>query len=163
MFEFMKRAAAREKPPSSASAHSTQFDSTRQEGSLQSELIRAALNDTLRLNGIPLDMVQPETQLRLDAGSGAKFMVALVVTRWSEALVHYAPALARQVLAGLDHYEPQVDHSDYLVSWRFAKDCACPHESIPANVSWLHSDVPVDQDEEVEDYSTTAWLPPRAE
>ena len=62
--------------------------------------------------------------------------------KWNEQLLRYAPALQQELLIGLDRFDPSVDHSKYIVSWRFSPDCGCPFTRMPDQKSWFQGAVP---------------------
>jgi hypothetical protein len=137
MFDFFKKGPA----PSNAvdAGGSTHFHSTQRESVHTLELAKVVLADTLKRNGIPKGWVQVEC-LDIVLRPGLKgTQLQLVMQRWSEQLLHYSAALQLQFLAGLDHFEPGVDHSGYTVSWRFSNTCVMPSALIPEGVAWYVS------------------------
>ncbi len=115
---------------------STNFDSTLHDNLNRLELARLALSDTVRRNGIPRDWLQVEL---LNVDQQSRFNqthLQLVMSRWSEQLLHYSAAVQQQFLASFDYFEPGVDHSAYVVSWRFATDCVVPSALIPDGTPW---------------------------
>jgi hypothetical protein len=64
------------------------------------------------------------------------------VMKWNESLMRYALALQQQLLSGLDRFDPSVDHSKYVISWRFAPDCGCPFSVMPNPKVWLQKAPP---------------------
>lgn len=105
--------------------------STRQHTHIQRELVRVVLKDTLRQHGVPAGWVGCDVLVAPKRVSDEDVVVQLVILKWHEALLRYAPALERQLLLDLDRFDPTVDHSRYLVSWRFAPDCGCPNMEMP--------------------------------
>ncbi len=138
MFDFFKTKVPKHgdtttsAPPSSGAANSTQ-----QRGNIRRELVRVVLKDTLRLHGVPLDWLACEVSSVTRSGGDADLRVELVIMKWQEKLLRYIPALSQQLLLGLDRFDPTVDHSRYLVSWRFSPDCGCPFMQMPEPVYWL--------------------------
>jgi hypothetical protein len=59
--------------------------------------------------------------------------------RWRAQLLHYGAALQPQFIAGLDHFEPDIDHSSFVVSWRFSSACVITSALIPEGVNWYVS------------------------
>ena len=115
---------------------STNFDTTRNESLSRPELAQLVLSDTVHRNGIPRDWLEIECfEVVLRPGLKQTHL-HLVMQRWSDQLLHYSAALQQQYLAGLDHFEPGVDHSFYIVSWRFASTCVMPSALIPDGVAW---------------------------
>ncbi len=110
---------------------------------LQRELIRVVLKDTLRRNGIPLDWLACEVITIVQSGNSKdQLHIQLMLMKWHELFLRYAPALEHQLLRGLDRFDPSVDHSHYIISWRFSPDCGCPFSTLPSPVVWLHSEKP---------------------
>ena len=65
-----------------------------------------------------------------------ELFVHLIVMQGNEALLQYAPALQQYLMEGLDRFEPNVDHSNYVVSWLFSPDCGFKRTSLPAPSFW---------------------------
>jgi hypothetical protein len=117
--------------------------STRQHTHIQRELVRVVLKDTLRQHGVPAGWVGCDVLVAPKRVSDEDVVVHLVILKWNETLLRYAPALERQLLLDLDRFDPTVDHSRYLVSWRFAPDCGCPNMEMPDAAFWLKAAHPV--------------------
>jgi hypothetical protein len=131
--------------PSAASAERQAPDSgatTRQHNDIQRELVRVVLKDTLRAHGIPGDWLTCAVTAMSGRARGEDILVRLVVLKWHEPLLKYMPALQRQLIAGLDRFEPSIDHSQYIFSWQFAPDCGCPHTHMPEAGAWSLADLP---------------------
>jgi hypothetical protein len=94
------------------------------------------LSDTVRRNGIPTDWLHVECHEVAIRPGLSKTHVHLVMQRWSDQLLHYCAAVQQQFVAGLDNFEPDVDHSEFVISWRFASDCVMPSALIPEGVAW---------------------------
>ena len=110
--------------------------STRQHTDIQRELVRVVLKDTMRLHGIPLTWLGCEVLALSGRARGDDMMVRLIVLKWHEPLLKFLPALQNELILGLDRFEPAIDHSKYVVSWQFARDCGCPHMQMPDADSW---------------------------
>jgi hypothetical protein len=136
MFDFLKKGMTLKRQSDGNEESPTHFHSTRNENMSTEELAQLVLLDTVNRNGIPRDWLRVEC-LEVTHRSGLKqTQLQLVMRRWSDQLLHYSAALQQQFLAGLDHFEPGVDHSSFAVSWYFAKDCAMPSALIPEDVAW---------------------------
>jgi hypothetical protein len=109
-------------------------------------LIRVVLKDTLRLHGIPFDWLACEVIIAQGLNE-EELRIQLVVMKWKEQLLRYAPALQQQLLLGLDRFDPSVDHSKYILSWRFSPDCGCPFTRLPAPNFWRKDTVAQAQEE----------------
>ena len=151
MFGFFKAKPAkpdraRATPPAGASPPPV---STRQHTHIQRELVRVVLKDTLRQHGIPGGWVGCEVLAAPKWASDEDLFVQLVILKWNEALLRYAPVLERQLLLDLDRFDPTVNHSRYVVSWRFAPDCGCPSVEMPDPTFWLKAAHPAPPPEPV--------------
>jgi hypothetical protein len=136
MFKLLKKGLLPKRGNIVDNGPSTNFDTTRHESLNTLELAQLALSDTVRRNRIPADWLAVEC-LDVVLRPGLKQThVQLVMQRWSDQLLHYSAALQQQFLAGLDHFEPGVDHSVYILSWRFASTCVMPSALIPEGVAW---------------------------
>lgn len=100
------------------------------------ELIRVVLRDTLRKNGIPTDWVGTQIASHTQAGKATAHQIQLVVLKWHEGLLRFAPLLQQQVLQAVQQFDPQSDHSGNTVVWSFAPNCGCPYTSLPAPTYW---------------------------
>ena len=132
---------------------------TQQHTDTQRELVRVVLKDTLRQHGIPSAWVGcevtvlPRRASRVAGSSAAgeagdrgekgektarpeALFVHLIVMKWNNALVHFAPALQVELMQALDRFEPVVDHSGYVVAWRFSPQCGCPYTRMPDPIFW---------------------------
>ena len=109
---------------------------SRLHSNVQKELVRVVLKDTLRMHGIPAGWIGCEVSVSPDKSGGEDLFVQLIITKWNEALLRFAPALQQQLVLGLDRFDPAVDHSGYVVCWRFAADCECPFTQMPAPQFW---------------------------
>lgn len=136
MFKFLSRGKTKtvEAPDSVPATGSP--PNTRQHSDIQRELVRVVLKDCLRVNGIPLTWLGCEVTALSSRARGEELLVRLVVLKWDDRLVLFLPALQKQLIEGLDRYEPDIDHSTYAMSWRFAPDCGCPHVKLPAPATW---------------------------
>jgi hypothetical protein len=149
MFAFFKRKRIQSEdarssiPPSVAPLHSQSHSH------VQRELVRVVLKDTLRQHGIPLSWLACEVFTISRSPGHDELHVQLRVMQWSEDLLHYAPALQQQLLLGLDRFDPSVDHSNYVISWRFAATCGFPLTAMPAPSFWAKSALPKESVEPV--------------
>ncbi len=103
------------------------------------ELIRVVLKDTLRQHGIPLDWLSCEVIAIRRGMDQEELHIQLVLMKWHEQLLRYGVALQQQLLRGLDRFDPEIDHSKYVVSWRFASDCGNPFAQMPEPKFWLEA------------------------
>jgi hypothetical protein len=136
MFDFLKGRRPKDQSTPSAAPVSITPNGTPQHSDVRRELIRVVLKDTLRLHGIPLGWLACEVIIIARSPGEEELHVQLVLMKWNEQLLRYAAALQQQLLLGLDRFDPSVDHSKYIFSWRFAIDCGCPFASMPDPKSW---------------------------
>jgi hypothetical protein len=136
MFKFL--GFGRSKPTSSPASVMAAESSpnTRQHSDIQRELVRVVLKDCLRQNGIPVAWLGCEVTALSSRARGEELFVRLVVLKWDDRLVMFLPALQKLLVAGLNRFEPSIDHSTYAMSWQFAPDCGCPHVTLPAPAAW---------------------------
>lgn len=137
MFKFLKSKRPENDRPTTVAPVSATSNSEQQHSNVRRELIRVVLKDTLRLHGIPLGWLACEVSTIARASDEEELHVQLVVMKWNEQLLRYAPALQQQLLLGLDRFDPSVDHSKYIVSWRFSPDCGCPFTRMPDSKFWF--------------------------
>ena len=114
----------------------TPTGATLQHTDVQRELVRVVLKDTLRKNGIPAGWVGCEVTGISHRNMDDELFVHLIVMNGNEAMLQYAPALQQDLMQGLDRFEPNVDHSNYVVSWLFSPDCGFKRTVLPAPSFW---------------------------
>lgn len=148
MLKFFRNIIPKDAPPPETGSGYAPGPSTQQHTNVKRELIRVVLKDTLRLQGIPYDWLSCEIIVIPRGPSEEDLHIQLVLMKWHETFLRYAPALERQLLRGLDRFDPQVDHSKYIISWRFSRDCGCPFTVMPPAPFWSHEDKPVTPVEE---------------
>ena len=150
MFEFFKKRKLPKSGPAATTAPAaTAPASTQQHTHIQRELVRVVLKDTLRQHGVPAGWIGCEVLVSPKRVSDEDLIIQLVILKWNEALLRYAPALERQLLLDLDRFDPTVNHSNYMVSWRFAPDCGCPSMQMPDPKFWLQAAHPAPPPEPV--------------
>lgn len=139
MFEFLKTKRVSSQAAPSAETNLAPAQNTQQHNDIRRELIRVVLKDTLRANGIPTNWLACEVIIITRPQEGDQLHVQLVILKWHEKLLRYADAFQREFLLDLDRFDPTVDHSGYIVSWRFSPDCDCPFKELPDPRTWLLS------------------------
>lgn len=146
MFKFLKNSVTKDAPaPSPAVVTPTEpipQHSISQHTNIKRELIKVVLKDTLHHNAIPYDWLACEIIIIPRGPDDEELHIQLVVMKWNELLMRYATALQQQLLHGLDRFDPSVDHSKYIISWRFAPDCGCPFTVMPPPMFWAHTETP---------------------
>ena len=148
MFKFLKNGVAKDAPKPSAAPQSVPQHSIQQHTDIKRELIKVVLKDTLRRLGIPFDWLACEIIVIARGPDDEELHIQLVLMKWQETFLRYAPALQQQLLRGLDRFDPAVDHSKYIISWRFSPECGCPFSVMPPARFWSHSDAPLATAEE---------------
>jgi hypothetical protein len=109
---------------------------TLQHTDVQRELVRVVLKDTLRKSGIPAGWIGCEVTGISHRNMDDELFVHLIVMHGNEALLQHVPALQQELMQGLDRFEPNVDHSNYVVSWLFSPDCGFTRTSMPPPSFW---------------------------
>lgn len=144
MFKFFRRgiAASIQAPESRPVPHSmSAHTGAPPNADIQRELVRVVLKDTLRRHGIPFDWLACDVVTVTHSPKEQELHIQLMLLQWHELFVRYAPALEQQLLRGLDRFEPSVNRSKYLISWRFSPDCGCPFTVMPPPLVWSHETV----------------------
>ena len=101
------------------------------------DLLRVALRNTLRVNGIPAEWVSCEVLPHPQQAAKPPVQhISLVVHKWHDALPQYLPLLQLQLAQNMHKFDPTSDHSVHMMTWRFAPDLACPHTSMPPPAFW---------------------------
>ena len=149
MFEFLKSRRPHVAHPPSVAPVSVAPHSTQQHSNVQRELIRVVLKDTLRVHGIPSGWLACEVIIITRPNSEKEFHIQLVVMKWREQLLRYAPALQQQLVLALQRLDLSVGHSSYLVSWRFSPDCGCPFTAMPDPKFWFETASPAADEEPI--------------
>lgn len=134
---------------------------TQSQTNIQRELIRVVLKATLRQHGIPTGWIGCDvTAIARRAGGPRTLFVHLIVQHWNQALMNFAPELQIQLMQALDQFEPDVDHSNYIVSWRFSKDSGCPYTRMPDPMFWQQDAEPFAK-ESLRERASAAHTPDR--
>lgn len=141
MFEFLKQNRTKSdrndnEPPESGS-HLSMPASSQQHTSTHRDLAKIVLRDTLRNNGIPTEWISCEPISRTGSDGKKSLFIQLVIQRWHDGLMQYAPLLQRQLLEGLQRFDPSSDHSGHTVAWKFAPECGYPHTVMPDPERWI--------------------------
>lgn len=137
IFNFFRRPASAPASAPVPSFSGSVLPDSRHHTETQLELVRVVLKGTLRTHGIPATWLGCEVNILTDKSARGMVLARLTVLKWNEALLRYLPALQDQLIEGLDRFDPTVDHSGYLVSWQFSKDCECPVTSMPPPSFWF--------------------------
>lgn len=135
MFRFLKSKRPKDESAPLAPV-SVLPDSSTQHSDVRRELIRVVLKDTLRLHGVPFGLLACEVIIVARAPGEEELHIQLVIMKWNEQLLRYASALQQQLRLGLDRFDPSIDHSRYIFSWRLSPNCGCPFPFMPDPKSW---------------------------
>jgi hypothetical protein len=141
VFEFLKTNRRKTDQGDNSSGesqfHSSVPASSQQHTSTHRDLARVVLRDTLRNNGIPTEWISCEPISRSRSKGDNSLFIQLVIQRWHEGLLQYAPLLQQQMLQGLQRFDPASDHSGHVVVWKFSPNCGYPHTAMPASDFWI--------------------------
>jgi hypothetical protein len=137
MFNLFK--AEKQLPPTGTETRTevaTQFNSTTRDLPNFQEVAELVLASALDTYGIPKDWLNVEF-FEIKRGPGLKEKhLHFIMNRWSDQLLRYSAGFQQQFLANLSHLDPGVNHSLYVVSWRFSDSCELPSSMIPDGVAW---------------------------
>jgi hypothetical protein len=162
MFEFLKASHPQNARASGAQPDSVPAQTAPQYTNTNRKLVHMVFKDTLRVHGIPVDWLACETIIVPRGLATEELHIHLVVMKWNESLLRYASALQLQLLSGLDRFEPSVDHSKYVISWRFSPACACPVNLMPEPNFWVQETQSSDVEEypSILDWPKSKWREP---
>jgi hypothetical protein len=137
MFDIFK--AEKQLYPTGAEARSevaTQFNSTTRDHPNIQEVAELVLASAVETYGIPKDWLNVVFfEIRRGPGLEEKHL-HFIMNRWSDQLQRYSAAFQQQFLAKLSQFDPSINHSQHIVSWRFSSSCELPSSMIPAGVNW---------------------------
>jgi hypothetical protein len=140
MFEFLKPNRRKTDQADDKSTDSTSPSSmpasSQQHTSTHRDLARIVLRDTLRNNGVPTEWISCEPISRSNSKGNKSLFIQLVIQRWHDGLLQYAPLLQRQMLEGLQRFDPASDHSGHVVVWKFSPNCGYPLTAMPSADFW---------------------------
>jgi hypothetical protein len=124
-------------------AQSTPVPRTGLPSATQREMVRLTLHNVLKRHGIPVHWISGEIAPVYIPQHGESLLLQLVVLKWHDALMLYAPALQQELLDGLKRFDPSADASKYLFAWGFAPQCGCPHATLPEPAFWSAATIAV--------------------
>jgi hypothetical protein len=116
--------------PVAGTTQDQQFTATRR------ELIRIVLRDTLHKHGIPAAWIGCETVMATRNANRPAYLTHLVVKKWNEHLIRFAPALQQQLSLGLSRFDSAIDPSTYIFYWKFPAEHDCPITAMPEPSFW---------------------------
>lgn len=133
MFEFFGLGRSKPGVADGAAGPSAETD---QISSTQREMVRLTLHNVLRRQGIPSSWIAGEVAPMLLSDQREALLLQLVVLKWHDGLMQYAPAIQKELLDGFRRIDPAADANRYQFSWKFAPDCGCPHNQLPGPSFW---------------------------
>lgn len=137
MFGFFTSKPKATRPPSAAPTRSSAPASSMGTLTTQKEVIRTAWRETLGFHGIPADWLSLEVIGVTHRGEVDDIHIQLIIKKWSEALLRYGYALEQKLLSRINWYLPNQTKFSFTVSWRYEKNCQCPHLDMPNNKYWV--------------------------
>ena len=102
----------------------------------QREMIRLALSGVLRRHGIPSQWLGCEVNAVAPQGVPDGVMIQLVIQRWHDGLVQFAPALQGELIKEIHLFDKSFSESQSLVVWKFAPDSGNPNMKLPDPGYW---------------------------
>jgi hypothetical protein len=108
---------------------------------LENELVRLALKQVMKKQGIPSNWLATDGVRLHTKGGVERRCIHLQIKQWNEKLLHYAPALQKKILSTMDLFDPKIDHSAYMFAWSFAENIDYPISELPNIVIWSNPDV----------------------
>ena len=136
MVSFFKHRVPKDASDSSIAPHSVTQHESASRFEVHRDLIRAVLKNTLHRLGIPQDWLVCEVIPQGQGTGQEKLHIQLILMKWQETFLRYAPALERQLLRGLIRIDPSIDATNHIIAWRFSPDCGCPFKVMPPPKVW---------------------------
>ncbi len=102
----------------------------------QREMLRMTLHTLLKRHGIPATWLGVEMLAHPTPDEPDGILLQLIIGHWHPGFGLYAPALQHELLEGLKRFDASATASKYLLHWKFAADCGCPHHSLPEASYW---------------------------
>ena len=101
------------------------------------ELVRVALRDICRANGVPAAWIECEA-LAIHSRTGeVRMFVRLKLLHWDERLLKYALAFQRHLRSEVVRLDPRA--ADWLmgIGWELVSDANCPYLAMPRPATWM--------------------------
>ena len=124
----------------------------------QREMIRLALSGVLRRNGIPSQLIACEVSPLARPGSPDSVLAQLVVLKWHDGLMRYAPELQSELLKEVHLFDKAAGGSSLFFVWKFGPDCGYPHGKLPVPAFWSTATCQVEASSAIADKQTTAVI-----
>ena len=144
MFSFIKNSVPNNVAGSNATPEPVSVAGARPAPDMRHELIQMVFKNTLHHLGVPLDWLACEVLVNSAAEGSEQLHIQLTWMKWQEIFLRYGPAFERQLIKGLDRFDPERDHSQCVISWRFSPDCGCPFTVMPPPSFWAHTSAPAE-------------------
>ena len=137
MFEFLGRGRAKEKVPEpTVQPVAEPSIEPPKSHNKQREMIRLALSGVLRRHGIPSQWLGCEVNPVALLGVPDGVMIQLVIHKWHDGLVQYAPALQSELMKEIHLFDKNFFEPESLLVWKFAPDCGNPNVKLPDPGYW---------------------------
>ena len=138
MFEFLGRGRAKEAKVSQPTVHpvADPISEPPKSHDKQREMIRLALSGVLRRHGIPSQWLGCEVNPVALLGVADVVMIQLVIHKWHDGLVQYAPALQSELMKEIHLFDKNFFEPESLLVWKFAPDCGNPNVKLPEPGYW---------------------------
>lgn len=106
----------------------------------QREMVRLTLHTLLKRHGLPGGSVGAELSAFSNPIEPEALLLQLVVMKWHEGFVRYAPALQKELLDGLKRFDPSATANKYVIVWRYAPNSGYPEVHLPDASYWSHTE-----------------------
>ena len=115
------------------------FSAQPKKNDIRVEMVRLALKSMMRRHGIPLHWIGCEIEPMAPSGDSDVLLIQLVLLKWNDALMCHAPELQKQFLTEIQFFDNSAQAANFLIVWKFAPDCGCPHDTLPDAGFWATS------------------------
>ncbi len=133
MFEFLF-GRSKKKPEPQLAVET--FSAQPKKNDIRVEMVRLALKSVLRRYGIPVHWIGCEIKPMASSDDSDVLLIQMVLLKWNDALMCYAPELQKQFLTEIQFFDNTSEAANFLVVWKFAPDCGCPHDKLPETGFW---------------------------
>ena len=133
MFEFLFGRSKKNLKPQVAVET---FSAQPKKNDIRVEMVRLALKSVLRRYGIPIHWIGCEIEPMASSGNSDVLLIQMVLLKWNDTLMCYAPELQKQFLTEIQFFDNTSEAANFLVVWKFAPDCGCPHDKLPETAFW---------------------------
>lgn len=102
----------------------------------QREMVRLTLHTLLKRHGLPAGSVGAELTAFSTPSEPEALLLQLVILKWHEGFVRYAPALQNELLEGVKRFDPTATGGKYVIVWRYATGAGQPELQLPDASYW---------------------------